>query len=55
MARRRAMNRRSTNRKEKQELEKLLQQYKQGIDPKPGCAKRTVHKIVTDGIGPIRQ
>ena len=28
--------------KEKQELEKLLQQYKQVIDPKPGCAKRTV-------------
>ena len=41
--------------KEKQELEKLLQQYKQVIDPKPGCAKRTVHKIVTDGSGPIRQ
>ena len=49
------MNRRSTNRKEKRELEKLLQQYKQVIDPKPGRAKRTVHKIVTDGIGPIRQ
>ena len=42
--------------KEKQELEKLLQQYKQVIDPKPGHAnKRTVHKIVTDGSGPIRQ
>ena len=41
--------------KEKQELEKLLQQYKQVIDPKPGRAKRTVHKIVTDGSGPIRQ
>ena len=41
--------------KEKQELEKLLQQYKQVIDLKPGRAKRTVHKIVTDGSGPIRQ
>ena len=39
--------------KEKQELEKLLQQYKEVIDSKPGCAKRTVHKIVTDASGPI--
>ena len=41
--------------KEKKELEKLLQQYKQVINPKPGRAKRTVHKIVTNGSGPIRQ
>ena len=41
--------------KEKKELEKLLQQYKEVIDLKPGRAKRTVHKIVTDGSGPISQ
>ena len=41
--------------KEKQELEKLLQQYKQVIDLKPGCTKRTVYKIMTDKSGPIRQ
>ena len=35
--------------------EKLTGKEKQVIDPKPGHAKRTVHKIVTDGSGPIRQ
>ena len=40
---------------EKKELEKLLQQYKEVIGPKPGRANRTVHKIVTDGSGPIHQ